>query len=71
MGYPVLAQSCQCLGGFKREIGNLIRHKDLAQLHKAIAMQIYYYNHHRIRSALRMSPAAYAASLTETIETVR
>jgi transposase InsO family protein len=26
-------------------------------------MQIYYYNHTRIHSALGMSPAAYAASL--------
>ena len=34
-------------------------------LHEAIAMQIYYYNHHRIHSALRMSPAAYAARLKE------
>ena len=50
-------------GGFKREMGNLGQHKDLAQLHEAIAMQIYYYNHTRIHSALRMSPAAYSASL--------
>ena len=33
--------------------------------HEAIAMQIYYYNHHRIHSALRMSPATYAARLKE------
>jgi putative transposase len=50
-------------GGFKRELGNLTTHKDLAALHEAIAMQIYYYNHQRIHSALGMSPAAYAASL--------
>jgi len=50
-------------GGFKREMGNLAQHKDLSQLHEAIAMQIYYYNHTRIHSALKMSPAAYAASL--------
>jgi putative transposase len=50
-------------GGFKREFGNLNQYKDLPQLHEAIAMQIYYYNHKRIHSALRMSPAAYAASL--------
>jgi putative transposase len=50
-------------GGFKQEAGNLTRHNDLTQLHEAIAMQLYYYNHHRIHSALRMSPAAYASSL--------
>ena len=52
-------------GGFKRETGSLACYKDLAALHEAIAMQIYYYNHHRIHSALRMSPAAYAARLKE------
>lgn len=52
-------------GGFKREMGNLAQHKDLAELHEAIAMHIYYYNHQRIHSALRMSPAAYAAQLKE------
>ena len=50
-------------GSFKREIGSLTKYSDLAALHEAIAMQIYYYNHPRIHSALKMSPAAYAASL--------
>ena len=50
-------------GGFKREMGNLSQHKDLAALHEAIAMQIYYYNHQRIHTALGTSPAAYAARL--------
>jgi transposase InsO family protein len=50
-------------GGFKREMGNLAQYRDLPQLHEAIAMHIYYYNHKRIHSALGMSPAAYAASL--------
>lgn len=50
-------------GSFKREIGSLTKYSDLAALHEAIAIQIYYYNHHRIHSALKMSPAAYAASL--------
>ena len=52
-------------GGFKRETGNLARYKDLAALHEAIAMQVYYYNHRRIHSVLKMSPAAYAARLKE------
>jgi transposase InsO family protein len=50
-------------GNFKLELGNLNKHKDLAQLHEAIALAIFYYNTKRIHSALKMSPAAYAASL--------
>lgn len=53
------------VGQAKRETGSLACYKDLAALHEAIAMQIYYYNHHRIHSALRMSPTAYAARLKE------
>lgn len=52
-------------GGFKREVRNLAQYKDLAALHEAVAMHIYYYNHQRIHSALKMSPAAYAASLNK------
>ena len=50
-------------GNFKLEMGNLSKHEALAQLHEAIALQIYYYNTKRIHSALKMSPAAYAAGL--------
>jgi transposase InsO family protein len=50
-------------GNFKLELGNLTQHEDLAQLHEAIALAIFYYNTKRIHSALKMSPAAYAASL--------
>ncbi len=52
-------------GGFKREVCNLTQYKNLAALHEAIALHIYYYNHKRIHSALKMSPAAYAASLNK------
>ena len=52
-------------GGFKRETGSFACYIDLAALHEAIAMQIYYYNHHRIHSELRMSSAAYAAWLKD------
>jgi len=51
-------------GSFKLELGSLNQYKELAQLHEAIALQIHYYNTKRIHSALKMSPAAYAASLT-------
>lgn len=50
-------------GGFKREMQNLNQYHDLSQLYEAIAMQIYYYNHRRIHTALKMSPVAYATRL--------
>ncbi len=50
-------------GGFKLEAGDLGKLKDVSQLHEAIALRIYYYNTKRIHTALKMSPAAYAARL--------
>lgn len=50
-------------GSFKSELGRLSSYQDLGQLHEAIALTMHYYNHERIHTALRMSPAAYAASL--------
>ena len=52
-------------GNFKLELGSLNRHKDLARFHEAVALAIFYYNTRRIHSALKMSPAAYAARLKE------
>lgn len=49
--------------GFKLELGNVSRHKDLARFHEAVALAIFYYNTKRIHLALGMSPAAYAAGL--------
>ena len=49
--------------GFKLELGNVSRHKDLARFHEAVALAIFYYNTKRIHLALGMSPAAYAARL--------
>lgn len=51
-------------GSFKLELGSLRNYNNIDQLHEAIALKLYYYNTMRIHSALRMSPAAYAASLT-------
>lgn len=50
-------------GGFKLEVGDYTKLKDVAELHEKIALGIYYYNTKRIHTALKMSPAAYAASL--------
>jgi transposase InsO family protein len=49
--------------GLKQELPSLSQLKGLDQLHEAIAMHIHYYNTERIHTALKMSPAAYAASL--------
>ncbi len=51
-------------GTLKDELGSTSRFKDLAELYEGIALTIYYYNHKRIHTALKMSPAAYAATLT-------
>jgi putative transposase len=50
-------------GGFKLELGRLTKFTDLDRLHEGIAGQVYYYNTKRIHTALKMSPAAYAAGL--------
>lgn len=50
-------------GGFKLEVGNYTKLKDISELHEKIALKIYYYNTNRIHTALKMSPAAYAAKL--------
>lgn len=50
-------------GSFKFELGSLTPYQDIGQLHEAIALQMHYYNTRRIHTALKMSPAAYAASL--------
>jgi transposase InsO family protein len=50
-------------GNFKQELGSLTQYKDVAQLHEAVALAIFYYNTKRIHLALKMSPAAYAAQL--------
>lgn len=48
----------------KGELGQTNQFKDLAELYEGIAMTMYCYNHTRIHTALKMSPAAYAAMLT-------
>lgn len=50
-------------GGFKLELGSFTKFDNLDKFHEGIAMQVYYYNHQSIHTALRMSPAAYAAGL--------
>ncbi len=51
-------------GSFKPELGILAQYHDIAELYEAITLTVHYYNTERIHTALKMSPAAYAASLT-------
>lgn len=51
-------------GSFKAELGSLKPYQDIGELHEAIALTMFYYNNKRIHSALGMSPAAYAATLS-------
>ena len=49
----------------KDELGIVTKFKDLTELYEGVALTIYYYNHKRIHTALRMSPVAYATSLSQ------
>jgi len=49
---------------FKVTLGNLNRFENLGELVAAIHETVYYYNHKRIHTALKMSPIAYKQSLT-------
>jgi transposase InsO family protein len=57
-------------GNFKLELGPLNRFKVIAELHEAIALQIHYYNTKRIHTALKTTPAAYAAGLQKSSDKV-
>lgn len=51
-------------GNFKLGLGPLNQFKDAGELYEAVALQIHYYNTKRIHSALKTTPAAYAAGIT-------
>lgn len=48
-------------GRFKQELGDLNRFETVDEMLAAVYQQIDYYNHRRIHTVLRMSPAAFAA----------
>lgn len=56
--------------GLKDELGNPNRFNSLEELYEAIAGAIYYYNHERIHTALKMPPARYAKTITSTALTL-
>lgn len=45
---------------FKLELGSIQQHQSLGELVEAIYLQIHYYNHDRIHTALKMPPKVYA-----------
>lgn len=53
-------------GNLKKEFGKVSKYKDIAQLHEALALYIHYYNTRRIHTALKTTPAAYAAALVSS-----
>jgi transposase InsO family protein len=55
-------------GKFKPELGNPARYNTPETLYEMVAKNIYHYNHIRIHTKLKMSPAAYAARLKEQKE---
>lgn len=50
-------------GTVKDELGTVTRFNNIAELHEGVALTIYYYNHKRIHTSLKMSPVAYATGL--------
>jgi len=50
-------------GRFKHELGDLNRFETPGEMIEAIYSQIHYYNYHRIHTALKMSPFAYAVKI--------
>lgn len=48
---------------FKLELGHPEIYEDMGELIEAIARQIYYYNHHRIHTALKCSPVIFEQRL--------
>jgi len=48
-------------GRFKAELGDVDRLECVGQFIEVIHQQIYYYNHHRIHTVLKMPPAVFAA----------
>lgn len=58
---------------FKLELGHSEAYPTLGELIEAIALQIHYYNHERIHTALRCPPVVFAARFTkiEKIEKIQ
>lgn len=61
----------RCIKSVKEELGPLASYQDIDELYIGVANAISYYNTKRIHTALKMSPAAYAASLMRPRKSLR
>jgi transposase InsO family protein len=61
----------RCIKSIKEELGSLAQYQDIDELYVGVANAISYYNNDRIHLSLKMSPAAYAASLMKTRKSLR
>lgn len=58
-------------GRFKQEFGDFNRFDSVSELIETIYAQIYYYNHERIHTSLKMTPVAYAQLLSDNLSQKR
>lgn len=59
----------RCIKSLKEELGSLATYQTIDELYVGITNTISYYNNDRIHTSLKMSPAAYAASLKPKYKT--
>lgn len=61
----------RCIRSLKEELGPLANYRDIDELYVGVVNAIAYYNNDRIHLGLKMSPAAYAASLMKSRKGLR
>jgi transposase InsO family protein len=61
----------RCIKSIKDELGPLANYQDVDELYVGVSGAISYYNNERIHLSLKMSPAAYAASLMRPRKSLR
>ncbi len=61
----------RCIKSIKDELDPLANYQDIDELYVGVANAISYYNNSRIHLSLKMSPAAYAASLMKPRKSLR
>lgn len=61
----------RCIESIKDELGPLANYQDVDELYVGVSGAISYYNNERIHLSLKMSPAAYAASLMRPRKSLR
>ncbi len=61
----------RCIKSIKDELDPLANYQDIDELYVGVANAISYYNNERIHTALKISPAAYAAGLMKPRKSLR